>query len=223
MNQCRNVAGFIGHFISTSMWEGKHTWLLFGRRHLTQPFVCNYLWTPLDKIVAISQTTLSNAFSWMKSFVFRLKFHWGLFLRVLDCSNSGALTRALIVLIFLIAMKWISVNSSFPTICSIFQENSDLIDLIWWDLHHVNIHLLTLEETDCCYDNICRWTGRMILLVSFYVFSCVFLLHKWNLSRIMVFHSHKLNHSSFAPFWCRFLAGDREIIDNNYFNYATKK
>ena len=30
---------------------------------------------------AISQTTFSNAFSWMKMYEFRLKFHWSLFLR----------------------------------------------------------------------------------------------------------------------------------------------
>ena len=37
---------------------------------------------PLDKMPAISQTTFSNAFSWMKNFVFWLKFHRSLFLRV---------------------------------------------------------------------------------------------------------------------------------------------
>ena len=31
---------------------------------------------------AISQTTFSNAFSWIKMFEFRLKFHWSLFPRV---------------------------------------------------------------------------------------------------------------------------------------------
>ena len=31
---------------------------------------------------AISQTTFSNAFSWMKMFEFRLKFHWSMFPRV---------------------------------------------------------------------------------------------------------------------------------------------
>ena len=31
---------------------------------------------------AISQTTFRSAFSWMKMFEFRLKFHWSLFLRV---------------------------------------------------------------------------------------------------------------------------------------------
>ena len=36
-----------------------------------------------DKMVAFSQTTLSNAFYWMKILEFRLKFHWSLFLRVL--------------------------------------------------------------------------------------------------------------------------------------------
>ena len=44
-------------------------------------------WTPawnhlhLDKMAAISQTICSDAFSWMKSFVFWLQFHWSLFLR----------------------------------------------------------------------------------------------------------------------------------------------
>ena len=35
-----------------------------------------------DKMDAISQTTCSNAFSWMKMFEYRLEFHWNLFLRV---------------------------------------------------------------------------------------------------------------------------------------------
>ena len=41
-------------------------------------------WThlPLDTMAAILQMTFSNAFSWMKSFVFWVKFHWSLFLMV---------------------------------------------------------------------------------------------------------------------------------------------
>ena len=35
-----------------------------------------------DEIDAILQRTFSNAFSWMKMFEFRLKFHWNLFPRV---------------------------------------------------------------------------------------------------------------------------------------------
>ena len=35
-----------------------------------------------DKMAAISQTTFSNAFSWMKMYEFRLRFHWSLFLVV---------------------------------------------------------------------------------------------------------------------------------------------
>ena len=35
-----------------------------------------------DKMAAIFQTTFSNAFSWMKMFKFRLRFHWSLFPRV---------------------------------------------------------------------------------------------------------------------------------------------
>ena len=38
--------------------------------------------SPLDTMAAISQTIFSDAFSWMKSFVVWLKFHWSLFLRV---------------------------------------------------------------------------------------------------------------------------------------------
>ena len=33
-------------------------------------------------MTTISQTTFSNAFSWMKIFTYRLKFHWNLFPRV---------------------------------------------------------------------------------------------------------------------------------------------
>ena len=35
-----------------------------------------------DKIDAISQTTFSSAFCWMKMLEFRIEFHWSLFLRV---------------------------------------------------------------------------------------------------------------------------------------------
>ena len=35
-----------------------------------------------DKMAAIAQTTLSNAFSWMKMLEFRSKSHWKLFMRV---------------------------------------------------------------------------------------------------------------------------------------------
>ena len=35
-----------------------------------------------DKMAAISQTTLSSAFSWKKMSEFGLKFHWSLFIRV---------------------------------------------------------------------------------------------------------------------------------------------
>ena len=37
---------------------------------------------PMDKMAAIQQTIFSDAFSWMKSSVFWLKFHSSLFLRV---------------------------------------------------------------------------------------------------------------------------------------------
>ena len=37
---------------------------------------------PLDKIAAVSQRIFPYAISWMKSFLFWIRFHWSLFLRV---------------------------------------------------------------------------------------------------------------------------------------------
>ena len=57
----------------------------------TEPFVHTYICTGwywyqthfhLNKMAAISQTIFSGAFLWIKSFVFWLKLHWSLFLRV---------------------------------------------------------------------------------------------------------------------------------------------
>ena len=67
---------------------------------------------PLDKMAAISQTTFSNAFSWMKLLKFQLKFHWNLFLmlglhqnatnleqiyelKILDCLDLWAVVKLL--------------------------------------------------------------------------------------------------------------------------------
>ena len=43
---------------------------------------CHVSSSPLDKIAAISQTIFWEAFSWMKSLVFWLKFHWSLLLTI---------------------------------------------------------------------------------------------------------------------------------------------
>ena len=43
---------------------------------------CTLTTLPLDKMAAISQTIFSNAFSWMKPFVFWLQCHWSLFLMI---------------------------------------------------------------------------------------------------------------------------------------------
>ena len=58
------------HFIITHKIEGFHS----GSLHLTH-------WGQ-DKMAAIFHITFSNAFSWMKMYEPRLRFHWSLFLRV---------------------------------------------------------------------------------------------------------------------------------------------
>ena len=54
----------LGHVIQRLKPRDCNTWLT----HL-----------PLDKVAAISQTTFSSAFSWMKRFGFLFKIHWNLF------------------------------------------------------------------------------------------------------------------------------------------------
>ena len=51
-------------------------------QHIETKFLVLLTHLPLNKMAAISQTTFSNAFSWIKSFVFWFKFHWSLFLMV---------------------------------------------------------------------------------------------------------------------------------------------
>ena len=63
-------------------------------------FISFLFWTslthlPLDKMAAISQTILSDGFSWMKNFVFWLKFNWNLFLRVQLTINQHCLDNGL--------------------------------------------------------------------------------------------------------------------------------
>ena len=48
-------------------------------KNLNNPLLTHWGW---DQIDAMSQTTFSNEFSWMKMYEYRLKFHWSLFLRV---------------------------------------------------------------------------------------------------------------------------------------------
>ena len=64
----------------------KYSWDLFTHMHQncftgSEHVVSSTHWGR-DKMAAVSPTTLSNAFSWMKILEFRLKFHWSLFLRV---------------------------------------------------------------------------------------------------------------------------------------------
>ena len=59
-------------------------WLLRKNHKLTCHWITFRVKTHWDRdeMDAISQTTFWSAFSWMKMFEFRLKFHWSLFLRV---------------------------------------------------------------------------------------------------------------------------------------------
>ena len=69
----------------TLKWNQAFIWTVNGIVHwcIHTPFSLEELthWGR-DKMDAISQTTFSNAFSWMKMFEYRLKFHWNLFLRI---------------------------------------------------------------------------------------------------------------------------------------------
>ena len=73
------------HAIHDTCMSGSFTVIMFPL-HSTSQEICTCLlccvlthwgWV---KMAAISQTTVSSAFSWMKTFEFQIKFHWSLFL-----------------------------------------------------------------------------------------------------------------------------------------------
>ena len=73
------------------MWETVLCYTIYSKGSMGKMCMNNLLWmvycspvnsSPLDKMATISQTTFSDAFSLMKSFVFWLKFDWCLFLMV---------------------------------------------------------------------------------------------------------------------------------------------
>ena len=74
-------------------------------------------WAP-DKMDAISQTTFSSAFSWLKMFEFWFKFPWSLFLRVQQGVQPWALTKfpdfSLTILWFSLTMRHIIGISLLP-------------------------------------------------------------------------------------------------------------
>ena len=76
--QCVKTSIVIAHWIAygSITYGGQGFNCLFFPKHNSLTHL------PVDKMAAISQMIVSDAFSWMKSFVFWLKFHWSLFLRV---------------------------------------------------------------------------------------------------------------------------------------------
>ena len=92
---------FICYFLHGRQWAGSRDHFVYAPSHWETSLQCNVVshwlgaytkWSlgslslsthwGRDKMVAISQTTFSNAFSWMKMFEFQLIFHWSLFPRV---------------------------------------------------------------------------------------------------------------------------------------------
>ena len=76
-------------FVRESPYKGPVMRKVFPRLHIRRCRTCvapRSAWPLthliLDKMVAIFRTTFSNAFSWMKIFEFRVRFHWSLFLGV---------------------------------------------------------------------------------------------------------------------------------------------
>ena len=91
----------------------KHQWTVTkGHNELT-----HWGW---DKMAAFSQTTLSNAFSWMKILEFRLKIHWSLFLRV---SLSEPMMVSLLTHICVTRPKWVNSLSTNRIVDQIDRNN----------------------------------------------------------------------------------------------------
>ena len=97
------------------------TWGQFHRKH-SKYLSLILLWELLthwgrEKMDAISQTTFWSAFSWMKMFEFRLKFHWSLFLRVK--LHTMDLLWEKFQWILPLYMKPISFQSKVSIVCSV--------------------------------------------------------------------------------------------------------
>ena len=67
------------HYIFVKWPAGDAMWCYGFTSTLVRVIVCHLTHWGRDKMAAFSQTTLSNAFSWIKMFEFRLRFHWILF------------------------------------------------------------------------------------------------------------------------------------------------
>ena len=84
-NYCDLIYTLLDQMIAPSWPSDAHlchqTWLLFSFNKAPLKILFLTHWGR-DKMAAISQTTFSNAFSWMKMYIFRLKFHWSLCPRV---------------------------------------------------------------------------------------------------------------------------------------------
>ena len=84
MTNHRKVPGWLRNQMNKIHLTGNQIWSLqlkLPHFHMSR---CRYLLTHCgrDKMVAIFQTSSSNAFSWMKMYKFLLGFHWRLLLRV---------------------------------------------------------------------------------------------------------------------------------------------
>ena len=83
---------FVGKMVHNCFWQWRYTNFIFvciRTVHSSTPIADDVPLTKLylthwgqDKMAAVSQTTLSNAFSWIEILEYRLRFHWSLFLRV---------------------------------------------------------------------------------------------------------------------------------------------
>ena len=62
-----------------TQWQQTNTCFMAEALSVREPLLTHW---GQDKMAASFQTTLSNAFSWMKMLEFRLKFHWSLFIRI---------------------------------------------------------------------------------------------------------------------------------------------
>ena len=96
-----------------------------------------------DKMDAISQTTFWSAFSWMKMFEFRLKFHWSLFLRV-QLTIFQHWFR-----------KWLGAN----------QATSHYLDQWWLDYRRIYASL-GLNELNPRYGSLPEWACWCFFLNS---------------------------------------------------------
>ena len=165
-----------------------------------------------DKMVDISQTIFSSAFSWMKMYEFRLRFHWNLFPRVQftifqhlvlimawrrqgDKPLSEPMVASLLTHICVARPQWVDINCKTHTaILNTFRSYQlDVMMEMCQGLYFYSVR----ANTKCVHD------GRILIRATIYWLKLISHKAIWPPFRRRCFQTHFRKCKNFV-FWLKF-------------------